>query len=115
MLFINRFMLFVLCPENMNIDILDPDLPIRLKKKVDVKKNKGLIRLFVNGLPRNMTEDELSQLFMKYNVFKAKIESRGYGIVFFYTQRDAKKAYDGLNGSEIGRKPIRMDWAREES
>ena len=69
----------------------------------------------MNGLPKKMDDDELLQLFIRYHVNKAKIKSKGYGIVYFDRKGDAEQAYDVMNGYEIGRKRIKIKWKKEES
>ena len=86
--------------ETMTIstDILDPEIPILPKKTMDIKRNKKLIKLFVNGLPKKMDEDELLQLFIGYHVNEAKIKCKGYGIVYFDRNEDAKEDHYVMNG-----------------
>jgi hypothetical protein len=78
-------------------------------------------RLFVGGLSRDTTADELRTLFSEVgDVIDAVIvadrdtgDSRGFGFVTMADRKSASKAMRQLSGHEIDGRPIRIDSATE--
>jgi RNA recognition motif-containing protein len=76
-------------------------------------------KLFVVGLPRNMGEMELAQLFAPYGDIrlltivrdKFKGESKGYGFVHMADEQDAQAAIGDLNGYEIEDRKLEVRFA----
>ena len=73
-------------------------------------------KLFVVGLPRNMGEMELAQLFAPYGdirlltIVRDKFngESKGYGFVHMEDAQDAQLAIGALNGYEIENRKLEV-------
>jgi RNA recognition motif-containing protein len=80
-------------------------------------------KLFVGGISWNTSEAGLREAFEQYGeVSEATIvvdrdtgRSRGFGFVVFSEDADAMKAIEGLNGTELDGRTIRVDEARERS
>jgi cold-inducible RNA-binding protein len=78
-------------------------------------------KLFVGGLAWATTESSLTDHFSAFgDVVEAKVitdrdtgRSRGFGFVTYGDAESAKKAVEGLNGSELDGRPIRVDLATE--
>ena len=66
------------------------------------------MKLFIGGLPQNITEEELNELFGGYgNVVSAKLvtdnfsgRSKGFGFIEMETRGEGHKAMEDLNGKE---------------
>ncbi|MBM3215877.1 RNA-binding protein [Candidatus Poribacteria bacterium] len=71
-------------------------------------------RLYVGNLNYRTTEDVLGHAFAEFgNVMDVTvIEGKGFGFVEMETDEDATKAREGLNGSELDGRTIRVDEAR---
>jgi RNA recognition motif-containing protein len=77
-------------------------------------------KLYVGGLPYSTTDAELSELFTPYgSVTSAKVitdkftgQSRGFGFVEMGTSDEAKKAIDGLNGTQLQQRTIVVNEAK---
>jgi RNA recognition motif-containing protein len=77
-------------------------------------------KLYVGGLPYSTTDAELSELFTQYgSVTSAKVitdkftgQSRGFGFVEMGTSDEAKKAIDGLNGTQLQQRTIVVNEAK---
>lgn len=78
------------------------------------------MNIYVGNLAKEVTEDELTQLFSEYGkVTSVKIlkdlfsqESRGFGFVEMQGQEDAKKAIDAINIMELKGKKLVVNEAR---
>jgi cold-inducible RNA-binding protein len=78
-------------------------------------------KLFVGGLAWATTESTLTDHFSAFgDVVEAKVitdrdtgRSRGFGFVTYGDPESASKAVEGLNGSELDGRPIRVDIATE--
>lgn len=70
--------------------------------------------LYVGNLNYQTTEDELRETFSAYgNVLSVRIIGRrGFGFVEMESIEAAERAKDGLNGTELGGRTIRVDEAR---
>ena len=70
--------------------------------------------IFVAGLPYDLDDAELEEIFEKFGVIKsAKVsmdketgKSRGFGFVEMPNDAEAKEAIDGLNDISLGKKPL---------
>lgn len=77
-------------------------------------------KLFVNGLPYNLTSDELREAFGQAGeVISADVimdrdtnRSRGYGFVEYATEEDAKKGIEMWHEKELGGRNINVMEAR---
>ena len=66
------------------------------------------MKLFIGGLPQNITEEELNELFGSYgSVVSANLvmdrfsgRSKGFGFVEMETRGEGHKAMEDLNGKE---------------
>ena len=78
-------------------------------------------KLFVGGLAWATTESSLADHFSAFgDVVEAKVitdrdtgRSRGFGFVSYGDAESATKAMEGLNGSELDGRTIRVDIATE--
>jgi cold-inducible RNA-binding protein len=78
-------------------------------------------KLFVGGLAWETTESSLTDHFSAFgDVVEAKVitdrdtgRSRGFGFVTYGDAESASKAVEGLNGSELDSRTIRVDLATE--
>lgn len=77
-------------------------------------------KLFVGGLSYNTTEETLKAAFQKFGEIASAIiitdkmsgRSKGFGFVEFATAEEAKKAIEGLNGTELDGRKITVNVAR---
>ena len=87
----------------------------------DRKRQKGgpSNSLFVHGLPREITSERLADIFSRDFPIKhafvvtdtISLQSKGYGFVTFADSSDAKQALQGLNGSLVAGRQIRIEFA----
>ena len=77
--------------------------------------------LFVVHLPEDVSSDKkLLELFVSYGATKCNLmrhesgRSRGFGFVDFKTKKEAQAAIKGMNGHQIGRKKLRVTFARKQ-
>ncbi len=79
------------------------------------------MKIFAGGLPFRMDESSLKEVFQSYGqVSSAKVitdkftgKSRGFGFIEMPDDAEAKKAIEGLNGSEIDGRSIVVNVAEE--
>lgn len=72
------------------------------------------MNLFVAGLPYDLDDAELLEIFEKFGTVKsAKVvmdrdtgKSKGFGFVEMPNEEEAKEAIDGLNDISLGKKPL---------
>lgn len=71
-------------------------------------------RLYVGNLNYRTTADALGYMFAEYgNVMDVVIiEGKGFGFIEMETDEDATRAREGLNGTELDGRTIRVDEAR---
>ena len=77
-------------------------------------------KLYVGNLPYSTTEGDLRETFEQFGtVESSKIitdretgRSKGFGFVEMGTEDEAQAALDGLNGTSVGGRTIRVDKAR---
>lgn len=81
------------------------------------------MNIYVGNLSYNATEDELKQAFESYGrVDSARIivdkytdQSKGFGFVEMPDSSEAQAAISGLDGKEMGGRPLRVNEARPKS
>lgn len=81
------------------------------------------MNLFVAGLPYDLDDDELMEIFEKFGVVNsAKVaidketgKSRGFGFVDMQNDAEAKDAIENLNDISLGKKPLVVKQADERS
>src|SRR5690606_26764685 len=79
------------------------------------------MNLFVAGLPYDLDDDELMEIFEKFGVVKsAKVamdketgKSRGFGFVDMQNDDEARDAIENLNDISLGKKPLVVKQADE--
>src|SRR6185369_9379739 len=79
------------------------------------------MNLFVAGLPYDLDDAELEEIFEKFGVVKsAKVaidketgKSRGFGFVDMAEEKDARDAIEHLNDISLGKKPLVVKEAEE--
>ena len=72
------------------------------------------MNIFVAGLPYDLDDAELEEIFEKFGtVTSAKVaidketgKSRGFGFVEMPVEAEAKEAIEGLNDISLGKKPL---------
>lgn len=72
------------------------------------------MNLFVAGLPYDLDDAELEEIFEKFGkIISAKVsidretgKSRGFGFVQMENELEAKEAIENLNGISLGKKPL---------
>src|SRR5688500_8197426 len=72
------------------------------------------MKLFVAGLPYDLYDDELIEIFEKFGkIASAKVamdketgKSRGFAFVDMPNDEEAKEAIEGLNDISLGKKPL---------
>ena len=80
---------------------------------VHLQKNNSM-NLFVAGLPYDLDDAELEEIFEKFGTVKsAKVaidketgKSRGFGFVDMPVEEEAKDAIENLNDISLGKKPL---------
>ena len=78
------------------------------------------MKIYVGNLSRNVTEQQLQDLFAPYgqvktaNIIKDKFsgESRGFGFVEMMEKSEGEAAISALSGSELGGQRIRVSEAQ---
>jgi len=78
------------------------------------------MNIYVGNLPYNATEEELKQAFEGYGrVDSARIivdkytdQSKGFGFVEMPDSGEAQAAIGGLDGKDMGGRPLRVNEAR---
>jgi RNA recognition motif-containing protein len=79
------------------------------------------MKLFVAGLPYDLDDDELMEIFEKFgSVTSAKVamdketgKSKGFAFVEMPDSTEAKEAIEGLNDISLGKKPLVVKEAEE--
>jgi RNA recognition motif-containing protein len=78
------------------------------------------MNIYVGNLDRQITENELREAFEAYGqvssitIIKDRYsgESRGFGFIEMPSQEEGQAAIDGLNGTELGGRPLNVNLAR---
>ncbi len=81
------------------------------------------MNLFVAGLPYDLDDAELEEIFEKFGAVKsAKVamdketgKSRGFGFVDMVNDQEAKEAIEHLKDISLGKKPLIVKQAEERS
>ena len=79
------------------------------------------MKLFIGNLSWNTTDSDLERAFGQFGeITEAKVvldrdtdRSRGFGFVNFTDSQAAQKAIEGLDGSDMDGRPIRVNEAQE--
>src|SRR5206468_10854307 len=79
------------------------------------------MKLFVAGLPYDLYDDELTEIFEKFGtIASAKValdketgKSRGFGFVDMPNEEEARDAIENLNDISLGKKPLVVKEADE--
>src|SRR5215212_12092192 len=79
------------------------------------------MKLFVAGLPYDLYDDELMEIFEKFGkITSAKVtidketgKSRGFGFVDMPNEQEARDAIEHLNDISLGKKPLVVKEADE--
>jgi cold-inducible RNA-binding protein len=79
---------------------------------VHLQKNE--MKIFVAGLPYDLDDAELEEIFEKFGkITSAKVvmdrdtgKSKGFGFVEMPNETEAKEAIEGLNDISLGKKPL---------
>ena len=79
------------------------------------------MKLFVAGLPYDLYDDELVEIFEKFGtITSAKVamdkdtgKSRGFGFVDMPNEEEARDAMENLNDISLGKKPLVIKIADE--
>ena len=79
------------------------------------------MKLFVAGLPYDLFDEELVEIFEKFGtIASAKVaidketgKSRGFAFVEMPNEEEAREAIDGLNDISLGKKPLVVKEADE--
>ena len=79
------------------------------------------MKIFVAGLPYDLDDAELEEIFEKYGkVVSAKVamdretgKSKGFGFVEMSTEEEGKEAIEHLNDISLGKKPLVVKKAEE--
>ncbi len=84
-------------------------------------KKRTIMNLFVAGLPYDLDDDELMEIFEKFGaVNSAKVaidketgKSRGFGFVDMQNDAEGRDAIENLNDISLGKKPLVVKQAEE--
>ena len=79
------------------------------------------MKIFVAGLPYDLDDAELEEIFEKFGtIASAKVamdretgKSKGFGFVEMPNSTEAKDAIESLNGISLGKKPLVLKEAEE--
>ena len=79
------------------------------------------MNLFVAGLPYDLDDDELMEIFEKFGAVNSATvamdketgKSRGFGFVDMQNDAEAKDAIENLNDISLGKKPLVVKQAEE--
>src|SRR6478672_10770364 len=94
-----------------------------MKSSVPSTKLNIAMKLFVAGLPYDLYDDELVEIFEKFGtIASAKValdketgKSRGFAFVDMPNDEEAKDAMEHLNDISLGKKPLVIKEADERS
>ena len=81
------------------------------------------MKLFVAGLPYDLDDAELMEIFEKFGIFitarvamdKETGKSKGFGFVDMQNAEEARDAIDNLKDISLGKKPLIVKEAEEKS
>src|SRR6476620_10371639 len=94
-----------------------------MKSSVPSTKLNITMKLFVAGLPYDLYDDELVEIFEKFGtIASAKValdketgKSRGFAFVDMPNEQEAREAMEHLNDISLGKKPLVIKEADERS
>lgn len=83
------------------------------------KSNPEHFNIFVGDLSTEIDDDQLKKAFAQFpSIVQAHVmwdmqsgRSRGYGFVSFSDQKDAEQVLNTMNGTIIGNRAVRLNWA----
>ena len=86
-------------------------------------KNNSHMKLFVAGLPYDLDDAELEEIFEKFGaVVSARVaidretgKSKGFGFVEMQNDEEGKEAIENLKDISLGKKPLIVTQAEERS
>jgi len=89
---------------------------------VHLQKN-NLMKIFVAGLPYDLDDDELVEIFEKFGtIISAKVaidketgKSKGFGFIEMQNDEEALDAIESLNDISLGKKPLVVKKAEDNS
>lgn len=91
---------------------------ITAKNTAEEAKPAKQARLIIRNLPWQCTPAHLRKVFAKHGAVvdiqvphAADGKARGFGFVQYATPADAENAIDAINGTEIMKRPVAVDWA----
>jgi RNA recognition motif-containing protein len=90
-------------------------------KLINIAKNDICMKLFVAGLPYDLFDDELIEIFEKFGpIVSAKVaidketgKSKGFAFVEMKNEQDGRDAIEHLNDISLGKKPLVVKEAEE--
>ena len=104
------------------MDFLSPSIYFAIKNRISsVLLQKNEMKIFVAGLPYDLDDAELEEIFEKFGkVISAKVamdretgKSKGFGFVEMPNDTEAKEAIEGLNDISLGKKPLVVKQAED--
>uniref|UniRef100_A0A8D8TL61 ELAV-like protein 2 n=3 Tax=Cacopsylla melanoneura TaxID=428564 RepID=A0A8D8TL61_9HEMI len=112
--FSKRLQMFVI------FQIMRLDSTMNLDQENNNMASEKSSNVIVNYLPQTMTQTEMKTLFSSIGEVescklireKTTAQSLGYGFVNYYSQEDAEKAINTLNGLQLQNKTIKVSYAR---
>ncbi|TPX72871.1 hypothetical protein SpCBS45565_g00065 [Spizellomyces sp. 'palustris'] len=91
---------------------------IQAKNVTEEQKEAKRARLIVRNLPWQCSVEHLRKVFGKHgNIVECSVpqdengKARGFGFVQFATPGEAEKATEAINGTEIMKRTVAVDWA----
>ncbi len=86
---------------------------------LDRARMEKSVKIYVGNLSHETTEAQLREAFVKYGdvaslaivIDKENGKSRGFGFIEMHSDQHANAAITGLNGKELGGKPLKVNEA----
>jgi cold-inducible RNA-binding protein len=118
----SRFIVFLL--EKRSLFDVIPETCFNLQRRVHLVQyfyKKFYMKIFVAGLPYDLDDAELTEIFEKFGtIASAKVaidketgKSKGFGFVEMPVEAEAKDAIESLNDISLGKKPLVVKAAEE--
>ncbi|KAF5953294.1 hypothetical protein HYC85_006150 [Camellia sinensis] len=84
------------------------------RRPLAFNSNMQQLEVFIGNLDRNVTEEELRQIFLQFGeIIYVKIPtSRGCGFVQFTARASAEEAIQWMQGTMIGQQAVHLSWGR---
>mmetsp|Transcript_28388 Transcript_28388/g.21191 ORF Transcript_28388/g.21191 Transcript_28388/m.21191 type:complete len:98 (+) Transcript_28388:179-472(+) len=81
---------------------------------VSTKVEDGPHKVFIGGLPKEFTEDQIKTMLLRYGPLKSfhlvmdakEIQSKGFAFCEFADEKGVQNALSYLNGMQIGQRTI---------